>query len=129
MDSKGSREIKFLSRRSGTFIGSQVKFQKDQLDCRPPEHHWYECSRPGDSVAHGFNRQEQAILDRFRSGHLKSMKFSEGSKSFELCNNCYSEPAAPTHILECLGLTKQDLADDPLLLLDFLRVCDVMGLV
>ncbi|GFW19550.1 transposable element Tc1 transposase [Trichonephila clavipes] len=35
---------------------------------------------------------------------------------------CSSEPATPAHILECLGLTKQDLADVPLLVLDFLKV-------
>ncbi|GFV69066.1 hypothetical protein TNCV_2928951 [Trichonephila clavipes] len=48
------------------------------------------------------------------------MKFSEGSRSFEMCTNCSSEPASTTHILECLGLTKQNLAVDPLLVLDFL---------
>ncbi|GFW80553.1 hypothetical protein TNCV_2416551 [Trichonephila clavipes] len=50
------------------------------------------------------------------------MKFSEGSNSFEMCTNCSSEPALTTHILECLRLTKQDLADNHLLVLDFLRV-------
>ncbi|GFY25435.1 RNase H domain-containing protein [Trichonephila clavipes] len=64
-----------------------------------------------------------------RSGHIKSMKFSEGRKSFEMCTNCFSEPATPAHILECIGLTKQDLADVPLLVLDFLNVYDVMDLV
>ncbi|GFS89402.1 hypothetical protein TNCV_1809361 [Trichonephila clavipes] len=39
------------------------------------------------------------------------MKFSEGCKSFEMCTNCSSEPGSPADILECLGLTKQDLAD------------------
>ncbi|GFX29235.1 midasin [Trichonephila clavipes] len=43
------------------------------------------------------------------------MKFSKGSNIFEMCINCSSEPASPAHILECLGLTKQDLADDSLL--------------
>ncbi|GFV94626.1 hypothetical protein TNCV_3826931 [Trichonephila clavipes] len=45
-------------------------------------------------------------------------QFSEGSKSFEMCTNC-SETASPAHLLECLELTKQDLAGDPLLVLDF----------
>ncbi|GFV98337.1 RNase H domain-containing protein [Trichonephila clavipes] len=53
------------------------------------------------------------------------MKFSEGRKSFEMCTNCSSEPATPAHILECLGLTKQDLADVPLLVLDFLKVAQL----
>ncbi|GFW37799.1 uncharacterized protein TNCV_4630041 [Trichonephila clavipes] len=73
-----------------------------------PEHHWYQCSRPGGSLAHGFTRQDQTLLARFRSGHIKTMKFFEGGKSFEMCPNCSSEPATPFHILECLGLTKQD---------------------
>ncbi|GFU99343.1 hypothetical protein TNCV_1900881 [Trichonephila clavipes] len=46
-----------------------------------------------------------------------------------MCPNCSSEPATPAHILEGLGLTKQDLADDPLLVLDFLKVYDVMDLI
>ncbi|GFS94969.1 hypothetical protein TNCV_4202131 [Trichonephila clavipes] len=45
------------------------------------------------------------------------MKFSEGCKGFEMCTNCSSKPASPAHIFECLGLTKQDLADDPSLVL------------
>ncbi|GFU11965.1 RNase H domain-containing protein [Trichonephila clavipes] len=93
------------------------------------EHHWYQCSRPGGSLAHGFKRQDQTVLARFRSVHLKTMKFSEGCKSFEMCTNCSSEPTSPPHILKCLGLTKQGLADDPLLVLDFLKVYDVMDLV
>ncbi|GFY33236.1 RNase H domain-containing protein [Trichonephila clavipes] len=64
-----------------------------------------------------------------RSGHIKSMKFSEGRKSFEMCTNCSSESATSAHILECLGLTKQDLADVPLLILDYLKVYVVMDLV
>ncbi|GFW62337.1 HTH_48 domain-containing protein [Trichonephila clavipes] len=39
-----------------------------------------------------------------------------------MCTNCSSEPATPAHILECLGFTKQDLADVHLLMLDFLKV-------
>ncbi|GFU48993.1 uncharacterized protein TNCV_2332881 [Trichonephila clavipes] len=84
---------------------------------------------PTLTMAHHFTRQDQTLLARFRSGHIKSMKFSEGRKSFEMCTNCSSESATPAHFLECLGLTKQDLADVPLLVLDFLKVCDVIYLV
>ncbi|GFS88827.1 hypothetical protein TNCV_1000391 [Trichonephila clavipes] len=45
-----------------------------------------------------------------------------------MCTNCSSEQATPAHILECPGLTKQDLADVPLLVLDYLKVYDVMDL-
>ncbi|GFY30827.1 RNase H domain-containing protein [Trichonephila clavipes] len=73
-------------------------------------------------------RQDQTLLARFRSGLIKSMKFAEGRKSFEMCTNCSTEPTTPTLTLECLGLTKQDLAEVPLLMLDFLKVYDVMDL-
>ncbi|GFT06507.1 uncharacterized protein TNCV_3356321 [Trichonephila clavipes] len=95
----------------------------------PQEHHWYQCYRSGGSPAQDLSRQDQTLLAHFRSGHIKTMKFSEGRRSFEMCTNCSSEPATPAHILECLGLTKQDLADVPLLVLDFLKVYDVMDLV
>ncbi|GFT08167.1 uncharacterized protein TNCV_3481201 [Trichonephila clavipes] len=111
-------------------IFSRTKHQNNTAWITPfPEHHWYECFRPEGSLAHGFTRQDQTLLARFRSGHIKSMKFSEGRKSFEMYTNCSSEPTTPAHILECLGLTKQDLADVPLLVLDFLKVYDVMDLV
>ncbi|GFU46701.1 uncharacterized protein TNCV_1419611 [Trichonephila clavipes] len=94
------------------------------LGLSPPEHHWYQCSRPGGSLIHGFNRQEQTILARFRSGHLKSMKFFKRSKSFEMCINCSPDSASPAYILECLGIPKQDLANDPFFVLDYLRLYD-----
>ncbi|GFU47067.1 uncharacterized protein TNCV_2616381 [Trichonephila clavipes] len=50
----------------------------------PPEQHWYKCPRLGGSLAHGFTRQDQTLLARFRSGHIKTMKFSKGCKSFEM---------------------------------------------
>ncbi|GFX02020.1 RNase H domain-containing protein [Trichonephila clavipes] len=116
-----------------TFWGifSRTKHQNKTAWITPPspEHYWYQCSRPGGSLPHGFTRQNQTLLARSRSGHIKSMKFSEGRKSFEMCTNCSSKPATPAHILECLGLTKQDLADVPLLVLDFLKVYDVIDLV
>ncbi|GFS99329.1 uncharacterized protein TNCV_1601391 [Trichonephila clavipes] len=88
-----------------------------------------QCSSPGGSQPHGFTRQDQSLLVRVRSGHIKSMTYFEGRKSFEMCTNCSSEPATPAHILECLKFTKQDLAGVPLLVLDFLKVYDVMDLV
>ncbi|GFS74991.1 RNase H domain-containing protein [Trichonephila clavipes] len=109
-------------------IFSRTKHQNKTAWITPPYHHWYQCSRPGGSLAHGFTRHDQTLLTCFRSGHIKSMKFSEGRKSFEMCTNCSSEPATSAHILECLGLTKQDLADVPLLVLDYLKVCHGPGL-
>ncbi|GFU28270.1 RNase H domain-containing protein [Trichonephila clavipes] len=102
-------------------IFSNTKHQNKTAWITPPDHHWYQWSRPGGSLALGFTRQDQTLLGHFRSGHIKSMKFSEGRKSFEMCT--------PAHILECLGLTKLDLDDVPLQVLDFLKVYDIMDLV
>ncbi|GFY32869.1 uncharacterized protein TNCV_4024931 [Trichonephila clavipes] len=110
-------------------ISARTKHQNKTAWIIPPELHWYQCCRPGGSLARGFTRQDETILARFRSGHLKTMKFFEGCRSFERCTNFFSEPASSARILECLGLTKQDLADDSLLVLDFLKVYDVMDLV
>ncbi|GFX28717.1 RNase H domain-containing protein [Trichonephila clavipes] len=33
----------------------------------PPDHHWYEAKRPGDSLFRQCSRKEQTILTRFRS--------------------------------------------------------------
>ncbi|GFY32908.1 RNase H domain-containing protein [Trichonephila clavipes] len=110
-------------------IFSRTKHHNKTAWITPLEHDWCPCSHSGGSVAHGFTRQDETILARFRSGHLKTMKFFEGCRSFERCTNFFSEPASSARILECLGLTKQDLADDSLLVLDFLKVYDVMDLV
>ncbi|GFY30936.1 RNase H domain-containing protein [Trichonephila clavipes] len=84
-------------------IFSRTKHQNKTAWIFPPEHHWYQCSRPGGSLSHGFKRRDQTLLAHFRSGHLKTMKFLEGFKSLEICTNCSSEPASPAHIIECLG--------------------------
>ncbi|GFT63730.1 uncharacterized protein TNCV_423621 [Trichonephila clavipes] len=110
-------------------IFARTKHQNKTAWIVPSEHHCYQCSRPGGSLAYGFKIQDQTLLARFRSAHLKTMKFSEGCKSFEMCTNCSSEAASPTHILECLGLIKQDLAEYPLLVLDFFIVYEIMNLV
>ncbi|GFW44839.1 uncharacterized protein TNCV_4511531 [Trichonephila clavipes] len=104
-----SRQYPSLFQRFSLELNTRIR----PLGLPPPERHWYQCSRPGGSLTHGFARQNQTLLVRFRNGHIKSMKFSEGRKSFEMCTKCSSEPATPAHILECLGLTKQDLADVP----------------
>ena len=110
-------------------IHSKIKHMNRTSWIVPPVHHWFQCPRPGGSLSQGFNRQEQTTLARFRSGHLQTMKFTEGTRSFKICTHCSIEQASPDHILSCLGLSKQDLDNDPVLVLDFLRVYDVMDLV
>ncbi|GFT37912.1 RNase H domain-containing protein [Trichonephila clavipes] len=95
----------------------------------PPAHHRYEAKRPGGSLFLQCSRQEQTILTRFQSGHLRALTFRDGNKVFPTCVRCSACQASPEHILDCLGLSKQDLYEDPLMVLDFLRVNGIMDLV
>ncbi|GFU88619.1 uncharacterized protein TNCV_4442961 [Trichonephila clavipes] len=45
------------------------------------------------------------------------------------CVRCSASQASPEHILDCPGLSNQDLYEDPLMVLDFLRVNEIMDLV
>ncbi|GFV52922.1 hypothetical protein TNCV_2875901 [Trichonephila clavipes] len=38
-------------------------------------------------------------------------------KVFPICTRCSAYQASPEHILDCLGLSKQDLYEDPLIVL------------
>ncbi|GFS95644.1 hypothetical protein TNCV_886021 [Trichonephila clavipes] len=49
-------------------------------------------------------------------------------KTFALCTKCKTQQASPDHILDCLGLAREDLFSSLLLVLD-LRVNDLLGLV
>ncbi|GFT92262.1 hypothetical protein TNCV_4508961 [Trichonephila clavipes] len=62
---------------------------------------------------HGFTRRDQTLLFAFQESesYQNNGNFSEGRKSFEMCTNSSSKPATPARFLECLVLTKQDLAD------------------
>ncbi|GFU64088.1 uncharacterized protein TNCV_481721 [Trichonephila clavipes] len=72
---------------------------------------------------------EDVVLTRFLSGHLMSLTFVDDIKHFEICTKCSSAEASPGPILFCLGLTRQDLVQDPLLVLDFFRVNGLMDLI
>ncbi|GFV47478.1 uncharacterized protein TNCV_885501 [Trichonephila clavipes] len=53
--------------------------------------------------------------------HLRNLTFKDGNKVFPTCERCTASQASPEYILDCLGLSKQDLYEDPLMMLDFLR--------
>ncbi|GFU42963.1 hypothetical protein TNCV_3141081 [Trichonephila clavipes] len=52
-------------------IFSRTKYQNNTVWIVPTEHHWYQCSRPGGSLAHGFKRQDQTLLALFEVTILK----------------------------------------------------------
>ncbi|GFT06397.1 uncharacterized protein TNCV_3355461 [Trichonephila clavipes] len=52
----------------------RTKHQNKTTWITSPEHHWYQCSRPGGSLAHGFTRQDQTLLSRFREREVAISK-------------------------------------------------------
>ncbi|GFU46382.1 RNase H domain-containing protein [Trichonephila clavipes] len=51
----------------------------------PPAHHCYATKSPGLSIQCRSSRAHQTALARLRSGHLRSMTFVQGAKSFFTC--------------------------------------------
>ncbi|GFS81219.1 RNase H domain-containing protein [Trichonephila clavipes] len=93
---------------------SKYKAKNKAIWMIPPVHPWYQSKCPGGSLVRGSSKRDQTALTCFLSGHLMSLTFVDGTK-------CSSAQTSPGHILS-LGLTRQDLVQDPLLVLDFFRV-------
>ncbi|GFV55693.1 RNase H domain-containing protein [Trichonephila clavipes] len=77
-------------------------FQRNQMNLtwrNPPTHHWYAAKSPGLSIQCRSSRAHQTALARLRSGHLHSMTFVQGVKSFFTCP-C-SLLASPALLLDC----------------------------
>ncbi|GFV08143.1 putative RNA-directed DNA polymerase from transposon BS [Trichonephila clavipes] len=92
-------------------------------------HHWYAAREPGSFLDLNCDRASKTAISRLASGHTKSLSFFEGRKSFKLCSKCKVQQASAEHILDCLGLSREDLYDSSLLVIDFLRVNNLMDLV
>ncbi|GBL71019.1 hypothetical protein AVEN_79600-1, partial [Araneus ventricosus] len=103
---------------------SRAKSRNKTIWLIPPVHHWYQGSRPGGCLSIDCSRRNQTTLNRFLSGHIRSLIFSDNSKCFEICPKCTAEQA-PDHIPACLGLSKQDLVSNPLLTLCISLGCTV----
>lgn len=95
----------------------------------PPTHHWYMGRKPGIALALDCDRSSSTALTRLASGHIKCLSFFEGSKRYDSCSKCGVHEASPRHILDCLGLSREDIYATPLLVLDFLRVNGILDLV
>ncbi|GFX94229.1 RNase H domain-containing protein [Trichonephila clavipes] len=101
----------------------------------PPSHHWYAAREPGSfldlraSEYYSMHRASKTAISRLASGHTKSLSFFEGRKTFKFCSKCKVQQVSAEHILDCLGLSREDLYDSPLLVIDFLRVNNLMDLV
>ncbi|GFU42447.1 uncharacterized protein TNCV_4555781 [Trichonephila clavipes] len=89
----------------------------------------YESKHPGSSFLLKCGRASQTAITRWKSDHMKSLSFCGGRKTFALCTKCKTQQASPDHILDSLGLPREDLFYSPLLVLNFLRVNGLLGLV
>ncbi|GFW45858.1 uncharacterized protein TNCV_4495781 [Trichonephila clavipes] len=76
----------------------------------PPDHHWYAAKSPGLSIQCRSSRAHQTALARLRSGHLRSMTFVQGVKSF-FTRPC-SLLASRAHLLDCWGISLRQLYEE-----------------
>ncbi|GFV27017.1 RNase H domain-containing protein [Trichonephila clavipes] len=83
----------------------------------PPSHHWYAARKPGSFLDLNCDRASKTAISRLASGHTKSLSFFEGRKTFKFCSECKVQQASAEHILNCLGLTREDFYDSLLFLL------------
>ncbi|GFV05618.1 RNase H domain-containing protein [Trichonephila clavipes] len=94
-----------------------------------PSHHWYAARELGSFLDLNCDRASKTAISRLASGHTKSLSFFEGRKTFKFCSKCKVQQASAEHILDCLCLSREDLYDSPLLVVDFLRINNLMDLV
>ncbi|GFV56582.1 uncharacterized protein TNCV_1803911 [Trichonephila clavipes] len=73
----------------------------------PPAQHWYAAKSPGLSIQCRSSRAHQTALTRLRSGHLRSMTFVQGVKSFFTCPCSFL--ASPAHLLDYRGISLRQL--------------------
>ncbi|UYV83115.1 hypothetical protein LAZ67_22002256 [Cordylochernes scorpioides] len=74
-------------------------------------HDWY---RAGEtSTGSVLPREQQSLISRLKSGHLRTMTFQNGCKVFPLCTKCNSQPATPRHIIDCIDSSIDELYSSP----------------
>ncbi|GFW66130.1 uncharacterized protein TNCV_1710291 [Trichonephila clavipes] len=98
-------------------------FQRNKMNLtwrNPPAHHWYTAKSPGLSIQCRSSRAHQTALTRLRSGHLRSMTFVQGVKSFFTCP-C-SLLASPAHLLDCWGISLRQLYEEQDLMCETIKV-------
>ncbi|UYV70207.1 hypothetical protein LAZ67_7002187 [Cordylochernes scorpioides] len=74
-------------------------------------HDWYRAE--GTSTGSVLPREQQSLISRLKSGHLRTMTFQNGCKVFPLCTKCNSQPATPKHIIDCIDSSIDELYSSP----------------
>ncbi|GFX38523.1 RNase H domain-containing protein [Trichonephila clavipes] len=75
------------------------------------------------------NNKQSTVPPAYHCDYIRTLTFKDGNKVLPTCVKCSACQASPEHILDCLGLTKQDRYEDPLMVLDFLIVSEIIDLV
>ncbi|UYV70766.1 hypothetical protein LAZ67_8000535 [Cordylochernes scorpioides] len=74
-------------------------------------HDWYRAG--GTNTGSVLPREQQSLISRLKSGHLRTMTFQNGCKVFPLCTKCNSQPATPRHIIDCIDSSIDELYSSP----------------
>ncbi|UYV75606.1 hypothetical protein LAZ67_13000725 [Cordylochernes scorpioides] len=74
-------------------------------------HDWYRAG--GTSTGSVLPREQQSLISRLKSGHLRTMTFRNGCKVFPLCTKCNFQPATPRHIIDCIDSSIDELYSSP----------------
>ncbi|GFT63736.1 RNase H domain-containing protein [Trichonephila clavipes] len=93
-----------------------------------PSHHWYAAREQGSFWISTATEHLKRPFPDWLVDTRKSLLL-EGRKTFKFCSKCKVQQASAEHILDCLGLSREDLYDSPPLVIDFLRVNNLMDLV
>ncbi|GFV90260.1 hypothetical protein TNCV_4379751 [Trichonephila clavipes] len=98
-------------------------------DIHPESGYYLTVVVPSNIIVAGIRRKKQTILTRFRCVFLRTLTFKDGNKVLLIFVRYSAVQASLEHIVDCLWLTKQDLYEDLLMLLEFSRVSEIMDLV
>ncbi|UYV69554.1 hypothetical protein LAZ67_6003952 [Cordylochernes scorpioides] len=74
-------------------------------------HDWYRAE--GTSTGSVLPRQQQSLISRLKSSHLRTITFQNGCKVFPLCTKCNSQSATPKHIIDCIDSSIDELYSSP----------------
>ncbi|GFW14639.1 hypothetical protein TNCV_1561021 [Trichonephila clavipes] len=71
----------------------------------------------------------KASIDINEEQMVANVEFEAVTRVIAGLKKCSVCQASPEHLYDFLGLSKQDLYEDPLMVLDFLRVNEIMDLL
>ncbi|GFQ93810.1 RNase H domain-containing protein [Trichonephila clavata] len=74
-----------------------------------PPHPWYLSQCPGASISFKGDKRDQTTFVRLSTGHLKTLRFSHGAKTFSIFTKCNDVETRSLHLLDCVDLVREEL--------------------